>query len=68
MSPTVRITEREIDRDMDAAIYKAMVARERGDVLEVPWWFYPVALSNPHFRRGEQHPLSFRNGGSREEP
>ena len=64
---TVRITEREIDRDMDAAIYKAMVARERGYVLTVPWWFYPVALSNPHFRRGEQDRLPLRSGGASEE-
>jgi hypothetical protein len=52
---------------MDAAIYKAMVARERGYVLTVPWWFYPVALSNPHFRRGEQDRLPLRSGRASEE-
>jgi hypothetical protein len=63
----VRITEREITRDPEGAVVKAMAARERGDVLEVPWWFYPGLHLNPRFHRGEQHRLPLRSGGASEE-
>lgn len=64
---TVSITEREIRDDPQAATMKALAARARGDLLEVPWWFYPHALSNPRTRRGELPRRPSRSGGSSED-
>jgi len=48
---TVRITDREATKDPARAAQKALAARARGDLVEVPWWFYLMAMSHPRFRR-----------------
>ncbi len=48
----VTVTEQEVTREPMMAVAKAMAARERGDLVECPWWFTYMAMSNPKFRKG----------------
>ena len=54
MSKTVRITEREATREPVLAIARAMAARDRGDIVECPWWFTYIALGQEKWRRGDR--------------
>jgi len=54
MSKTVRIAEREATREPVLAIARAMAARDRGDIVECPWWFTYLAMSHEKWRRGDK--------------
>jgi len=54
MSKTVRITEGQATREPVLAIARAMAARDRGDIVECPWWFTFMAMSQEKWRRGDK--------------
>jgi len=54
MNKTVRITEGQATREPVLAIARAMAARDRGDIVECPWWFTYMAMSRDKWRRGDR--------------
>ena len=54
MTKTVRITEGQATREPVLAIARAMAARDRGDIVECPWWFTYIAMSQEKWRRGDK--------------